>query len=71
MRSREEHLAWCKERALEYAYNYELENAVASMVSDMGKHPECSVSPTLLMLATLYVGQRSQDDVINWIKGFR
>lgn len=40
MSTRAEHLAWCKERALEYADAGDLANAWASMVSDLGKHPE-------------------------------
>ena len=38
--TREEHLTWCKERALEYIENDELGNAYASMVSDLNKHEE-------------------------------
>jgi hypothetical protein len=38
--TRAEHLAWCKERALEYVDAGDLPNAVASMTSDLGKHPE-------------------------------
>jgi hypothetical protein len=71
MRSREEHVAWCKERALEYAYNNELGNAIASMISDMKKHPECEVNSGLSMVGMLYAHQFSQHDVIEWIKGFR
>jgi hypothetical protein len=40
--TREEHLKWCKERALAYVDAGEFENAFASMVSDMNKHPETS-----------------------------
>ena len=36
----DEHLAWCKLRALEYADAGELTNAVASIGSDMNKHPK-------------------------------
>lgn len=38
--TREEHLAWCKKRAHEYLDQGDLQNAVASMMSDMQKHPE-------------------------------
>ena len=40
MKTRAEHLAWCKQRANEYVDRGELQNAYASMASDMGKHPE-------------------------------
>jgi len=37
---RQEHLEWCKKRALEYVDNGDLNNAFASMSSDLNKHPE-------------------------------
>ena len=37
---RHKHLAWCKERALEYIYLGDVNEAWASMVSDLKKHPE-------------------------------
>jgi hypothetical protein len=38
--TREEHLAWCKQRALEYVEAGDTTNAYASMASDLSKHPE-------------------------------
>lgn len=38
--TRAEHLAWCKQRALEYIKGGDANNAWASMASDMRKHPE-------------------------------
>lgn len=38
--NREEHLQWAKNRALEYVKAGDLNNAWASMASDLGKHPE-------------------------------
>lgn len=38
--TRAEHLAWCKTRALEYVTAGDLNNAFASLVSDLNKHPE-------------------------------
>lgn len=37
---REEHLAWCKKRALEYVDRGDLRNAWGSFVSDIQKHDE-------------------------------
>ena len=39
IQTRQQHLAWCKERALEYCDKGDLTNAWASMVSDLNKHP--------------------------------
>jgi hypothetical protein len=38
--NRAEHLQWCKDRALEYADAGDTASAMASMMSDLGKHPD-------------------------------
>lgn len=38
--TRHEHIAWCKQRALEYVDRGELADALASMLSDLRKHDE-------------------------------
>lgn len=38
--TRAEHLAWCKQRALEYVDKGDVTDAYASMASDLSKHPE-------------------------------
>lgn len=38
--TRAEHLRWAKDRALEYADLGDMTNAVASMCSDLRKHPD-------------------------------
>lgn len=41
--TRAEHLRWCKQRALEYlqpGQYFSLDEAMASMTSDLGKHDE-------------------------------
>ena len=38
--TREDHLQWCKKRALEYVDMGDLNQAYASMLSDMRKHKE-------------------------------
>lgn len=38
--TREEHLNWSKQRAFEYVDAGDLPNALASMTSDLNKHPE-------------------------------
>ena len=40
MTTRAEHLAWCKQRAIEYCDMGDTQQAFASMGSDIGKHPE-------------------------------
>ena len=48
--TRAEHLAWCKQRALEYVDRGDLVGAFASMTSDLGKHPETASSQDLMVL---------------------
>ena len=38
--TRQEHLEWCKKRALEYCDANDLQQAFASMASDLNKHEE-------------------------------
>ena len=38
--ARAEHLQWCKDRAIEYVNAGNLDDAFASMVSDLRKHDE-------------------------------
>ena len=71
MKNREEHLAWCKERALEYWRAGDLTNAVASMSSDMTAHEETKMHPTIAALGMMYVVDSDYDGVKRWIEGFR
>ena len=69
--TRDEHLAWCKERALAYLEKGELASAVASMGSDLLKHPECRENLGLTTLGLHYVLQGDSEGVRRWITGFR
>ena len=40
MEKRDEHLQWCKDRAMKYVNDDDLKNAFASFQSDMIKHSE-------------------------------
>jgi hypothetical protein len=74
MKTREEHLAWCKERALEYVAAGDLANAVASMSSDLNKHPETAfkaANAVLMRLGMMYYDQGDPVAVRRWIEGFR
>ena len=42
--NRQEHMQWCKDRALEYVASGNLDEALASMLSNLGKHPETATS---------------------------
>jgi len=75
--TRQEHLKWAKERALEYVDVGDLANAVASMTSDIQKHDETAytgeAAATLALLvhvATLDVMNGNARAVRQWVEGF-
>lgn len=69
---RSEHLAWCKERALEYCDNFDPQQALTSMVSDLRKHEETAnhaaieIGMMLLFHGDLSTGQEMR----HFIEGF-
>lgn len=71
--TREEHLKWCKDRAMEYVRSGDLSAAVSSMLSDLRKHPETRDSGTgataQLGLAYLMRGP-TRDEITKYIQGF-
>lgn len=68
---RDKHLEWCKQRALAYWTDGDLNLAVTQMVNDLGKHPECRCSPALMEVAVIYISRGDTDGVKRWITGFR
>lgn len=68
--TREEHLAWCKMRALKYVDVGDLNNAFASMGSDLNKHEStrdhAGMQVGLMMLmADLLSSDQEMRDFIN------
>jgi hypothetical protein len=70
---RNEHLAECKRRALEYLDAGDLNSAGASMLSDLNKHPETRLPDTspLIGVIFLYLANEDAAAVRRWIEGFR
>jgi hypothetical protein len=69
--TRQEHLEWCKRRAHEYLDRGDVTNAIASMMSDMDKHPETKISsPTLSMLGLMAAQQGDYAGAKRFIDGF-
>lgn len=69
--TRDEHLAWAKKRALEYLDAGDLLNAVASIGSDLDKHPELGCNAHLLMLGAMRAQDGDTRGVRDWVEGFR
>jgi hypothetical protein len=51
--NRQEHLQWCKTRALEYLDTGDTTGCFASMASDLRKHEETADHPALMLGMTL------------------
>lgn len=69
---RSEHIEWCKNRALEYLDSGDLENAHASMMSNITKHPETETHAGIeLGMMLLFGGFLStHQQMREWIIGF-
>ncbi len=61
--NRQEHLKWCKQRALEYVDRNELTQAYASFISDLGKHDETCDHPAIKMgVSLMMIGNLNTPD---------
>ena len=70
--NREEHLQWCKNRALQYVDQNDTTNAFSSFQSDIGNH-EGTANHMALELGTMLLlgGHLSgQSQMRDWIAGF-
>lgn len=70
--TRAEHLAWCKQRALEYVDQGDLAQAIASMTSDLGKHFETAGHPAIeLGMMLIMTGNLNTSAAVRkFIEGF-
>ncbi len=69
---RSEHLQWCKDRALAYVDDGKLPDAIGSMLSDLGKHPETAKHVAIGLTGMLMFGGylNEVDEVRRHIEGF-
>jgi hypothetical protein len=67
--TRDEHLAWCKERALEYLPGDPV-GAMTSMMSDLKKHAELKNHVGLRMAPMFYGAHKDPVAVRRWIEDF-
>lgn len=70
MNTRAEHLAWCKTRALQYVDAGNLQEAMASMLSDLTKHQDTAPSAKIGMILMMTVDRNSPQQVRSFITGF-
>ena len=67
--TRQEHLAWAKQRALAFLPADPVA-AMTSMLSDLSKHPELANHPGILIGPVGYAGHHHPGVVQHWIEGF-
>lgn len=71
--TREEHLKWCKQRAMEYVNAGDNAQAFASMCSDTMKHEETKhhASTNQLGMSLLMAGHlETKEQMTKWIQGY-
>jgi hypothetical protein len=65
------HLQWCKTRALQYVEAGDPEQAIASMSSDLRKHPEAPNSEVISHLTmSALLGPKDPGTIRRWIEGW-
>jgi hypothetical protein len=71
-KTRQEHLAWAKQRALDDLERGDLKNAYTSMVSDLEKHPETAGHSGILLGTMMLMGGhlKTPDEMRTFIEGF-
>ena len=69
---RQEHLEWCKKRALEFVDMGDLTQAFGSMLSDLRKHPETENHPAMKMGAAMMFENllTTPEEMRDFINGF-
>jgi hypothetical protein len=72
MMTRAEHLQWAKDRALQYADQGDLSGAMASITSDLNKHPDTAghAGSELMMMLALGGHMNTPAQIRDFIEGF-
>ena len=65
------HLLWCKERAREYLNHGDAINAVASMHSDLMKHPDWQNAQIIGHMTLMFALDPSIENARRIIEGYR
>lgn len=71
MRTREEHLKWCKVEAHKYLGKGDVSNAVTSMLSDLDKHKETKVNFYIIQFGMMLITNHDMAGAKRFIDGFR
>jgi len=70
-RSHDEHLEWCKTRARFYLERGDAINAVASMHSDLAKHPDWQRGKLLSLMTMVFATDPSLQNAQRIVEGYQ
>lgn len=74
--TRQEHIKWCKERAIQEYDFYQKQdgsgqrNGLTSMMSDLGKHPETNSESLRALCMMKMMSPMSRQQFVEFINGF-
>ena len=69
--TREEHMAFCKKRALQYLDKGDVSQAIASMLSDLSSHEDTKgVGELMSGIGLMTAMNNNQDEAFKFIDGF-
>jgi len=72
MRTREEHLEWCKRRAREDLDRGEATNAIATMCTCLIQHPDfAGIVEKMTPIGLYYAMRNDLEDARRFVEGFR
>lgn len=67
--NRKDYMQWCKKRAHDYLARGDVKSAVASMCSDLGKHPETDNLQRMAVMMGMSI--KTTEEAQSFIDGFR
>jgi hypothetical protein len=73
MRTREEHLAWCKEDAMKLVDTGDFQGAVTAMLCDLDKHPDTAAAAQGVLAelgVMLLLKGPTREEITSYIQGF-
>ncbi len=70
--TRDEHMDWCKKRALEYIDRGDIREGITSMLSDLSKHEHTrGIGDKLGMLGMFEIMNGTPQSARRFVEGFR
>ena len=72
LKTYDEHIEWCKQRARVLLDDGDVPQAIASMLSDLGKHPETErVGKAMAMMGLMFAARGDLNEARKFVEGFQ